>query len=424
MRLRRWWMGASLALGLAAGAAAEEAAPTAPPATPTWADLMRELEPIGDAAADKLLDPKDPQARQDLFRFLHEMMSQAFFSLQYQDPRYPDFWPMFNQVYPYGFANPDDAYYQAAIEDGGVYRISGVRGSTRIVDFEVGSGDFVPYGKGRLGPTLAHYDLDRDVKLGKDGHFETILSAERPANWKGDWWKLGKGATFLWVRQRSYDWAKDVDGRFAIERVDLPAARPRDTSDRVAAGLRQLPKWTAAWAEWRYQWLRRLQDKGLVNKVEAQDLSDSGGIANQRYLQGIFDLQPDEALVLVTEIPRECRYWGFQLTDEMTNTLDWVNRQTSLNGLTTRRDADGKVRVVISARDPGVPNWLDVVEHQRGMIVGRWKECSSYPAPAITKVKVADVRQALPADTPAVSAEARDASIRARREAAQMRRRW
>jgi hypothetical protein len=385
---------------------------------------MQELAPIGDAAAEKLIDPKDPLARQDLLRFLHEMLSQGYFALQYQDPRYPDFWPMFNLAYAYAFANPDDSYYQAAIEDAGVYRISGHRGSTRIVDFEIGSGDFVPYGRGRLGPTLAHYDLDRDVKLGADGRFEVVLSAERPRDWKGDWWKLDKTATFLWVRQRSYDWAKEVDGRFAIERLDLPAARPRDDAARIAAGLRQLPKWTAAWAEFRYQWIKRLQDKGLVNKVEAQDLSQQGGIANQRYLQGIFEIAPDEALILTTEIPNECRYWAFQLADEMTNSLDWVNRQSSLNGLTARRDSDGKVRVVISARDPGVPNWLDVVDHTRGMIVGRWKECSRYPEPTITRLKVADVRAALPADTPAVSAEARDASIRARRQAAQLRRRW
>lgn len=393
-------------------------------AMPSWSELMQELAPIGDRAADQLIDPKDPLARQDLFRFLHEMMSQAYFALQYQDPRYPDFWPMFNMVYAYGFANPDDSYYQAVVEDKGVYRISGKRGTTRIVDFEIGSGEFVPYGKGKLAPTLKHYDLDRDVKLKPDGSFEVVLSAERPKDWKGDWWKLDAGATFVWVRQRAYDWKNEVDGRFAIERLDVPAAKPRDSAERIAAGLRQLPRWTAAWAQWRQQWIQRLRDKGLVNKVEAQDLSGQGGIAQQRYLQGLFDLQADEALVLETEIPKQCRYWGFQLADEQTNSLDWMHRQTSLNGLTAKPDRDGKLRIVISARDPGVPNWLDVIDHRRGMIVGRWKECSSYPDSRITRIKLANVRKHLPADTPAVSAEARDQSIRARREAAQLRRRW
>jgi hypothetical protein len=404
-----------LSLALSPGSRAEQRT------LPTWAELMKEMQPIGDASADEYVGRDDPQGRQDYFRFLHEMMSQAYFALQYQDPKYPDFWPMFNQVYTYGFANPDDSYYQAAIEGAGIYRISGVRGTTRIVDFEIGSGEFVPYGKGTLGPTLAHYDLDRDTKRGKGGRFEVILSAERPKYWQGDWWKLAPTATFIWVRQRAYDWKNEVDGRFAIERLDTPAARPRRSAEELGAALRQLPKWTAAWsASLHRMFIKRLRDEGLVNKVVAQDLSKQGGIEGQRYLQGIFEIGADEALIVETAIPTQCRYWGWHLADLYTDTLDWMNRQTHLNGFTARIDKDGKFRAVISAKDPGVPNWLDVVDHRSGMIIGRWKECSSYPQPTVTKVKFSEVHAHLPTVTPAQ----RDATIRERRAAAQMRRRW
>ena len=79
---------------------------------------------------------------------------------------------------------------------------------------------------------------------------------------------------------------------------------------------------------------------------------------------------------------------------------------------------------MISAQDPGVPNWLDNAGYQRGMILGRWTECDAAPTPVITRVKVADVRKYLPGNTPVVSAEVRDTSMRLRRKAAQMRRRW
>ena len=36
-----------------------------------------------------------------------------------------------------------------------------------------------------------------------------------------------------------------------------------------------------------------------------------------------------------------------------------ANRQSSLNGHQAVLDPDGVFRAVISARDPGVPNWLD-----------------------------------------------------------------
>ena len=425
MNARKLILAISLSLGLAGAAAAVGAEETQP--LPTWSETMQEMATIGDPLADKYVGTDDPQARQDFFRFLHEMISQAYFALQYQDPKYPDFWPMFNGVYSYGFANPDDSYYQAAVEDSGVYRISGVRGTTRIVDFEIGSGLFVPYGKGKLGPTLHHYNLDRDVKVGKkDGRFEVVLSAERPAGWKGDWWKLDPKATFIWVRQRSYDWAHEVDGRFAIERLDVPAAKPRRSAEELAAALRQLPKWTEAWGEWLPgAMIKRLRDQGLINQVAAQDLGSMGGVKDQRYVQGIFELQPDEALIIETELPRQCHYWSWQVADLYTDTLDWMNRQTQVNGFSAHIDKDGKFRAVVSAKDPGVPNWLDVVDHKSGMIVGRWMGCGTFPQqPVTTKVKLDEVRKYLPADTPVVTAEARDASIRARRQAVQMRRRW
>ena len=51
-------------------------------------------------------------------------------------------------------------------------------------------------------------------------------------------------------------------------------------------------------------------------------------------------------------------------------------------------------------------------DYQRGLIVGRWKECASYPKPSVQKVKVADVRKYLPADTPVVTPEVHNRVMR------------
>ena len=392
---------------------------------PEWSSYMKDLVPIGERYVDKLKDPNDPVLRQRLYMFSYEMLAQGYFNLLYQDAKHPDFWPMFNQVFPVGFANPDDSYYQALLEGDGVYKISGYRGTTYMVDFQVGSGDFTPRGEGRMGPTQANYDLDRDVHVKKDGSFEVILSPERPTGWKGDWWKLSKTATFLWVRQIAYDWVKEVDGRFAIERLNTPAIKPRDTAEEIAVKMKRIPVWTDAWTKTMVGWNERtFKGNTPVNAVDVIDFSNQGGISTQRYIMGVFDIQADEALVLETEIPKPCRYWMFQLTDELTDSIDWTNRQSTVNGHSARLDKDGKFRAVISSKDPGVPNWLDVADYQRGLIVGRWKECASYPKPSVQKVKVADVRKYLPADTPLVTPEARDAHIRVMRKAVQLRRRW
>jgi len=79
---------------------------------------------------------------------------------------------------------------------------------------------------------------------------------------------------------------------------------------------------------------------------------------------------------------------------------------------------------VISFKDPGVPNWLDTGGYLYGGIQGRWNKADSCPMPATKKVKLADLRKHLPADTPTVTAAERDASLRDRRMGAQFRRRW
>ena len=60
-------------------------------------------------------------------------------------------------------------------------------------------------------------------------------------------------------------------------------------------------------------------------------------------------------------------------------------------------------------RSDGVPNWLDTVGRSQGTIVGRWYRCATNPVPMLKKVKLAQVRDHLPLETPHVSAEARAA---------------
>src|SRR5690606_3600615 len=100
------------------------------------------------------------------------------------------------------------------------------------------------------------------------------------------------------------------------------------------------------------------------------------------------------------------------------------NNQASLNDKQGVVDGDGVFRTVISARDPGVHNWLDTSGYASGAIQGRWFEASEKPMPSIRKVKVADVLRNLPADTRRVSPQERVAALRRRRLAAQMRIIW
>ena len=128
--------------------------------------------------------------------------------------------------------------------------------------------------------------------------------------------------------------------------------------------------------------------------------------------------------MLETSVPDKCLYWSFLVGDMQFRTADYSSNQASINGAQAKLDSDGKFRMVIAKRDPGVPNWLDTTGYNEGVIQGRWNTCSSAPVPTARLVKLADLRSALPADTPVVSPEERDRQLRDRLLGAQMRRKW
>jgi hypothetical protein len=149
-----------------------------------------------------------------------------------------------------------------------------------------------------------------------------------------------------------------------------------------------------------------------------------GGLKNQFYYEGVYELKDDEALIVETKPPERCTYRSLILTNEIYETTDWYNNHSSLNAAQASADKDGVLRIVVSARDPGVRNWLDTAGYPTGVIQGRWMECSSKPTPAVRKVALTDVKKSLPADTPTISAHERDQQVRDRRAPLQQRPLW
>jgi len=389
-----------------------------------WQAYIEPLLPLGERLVAQMSAPEDPRLRREMYRLLFSGISMGYMGLFLQDSDHPDLWPNLNMAFNWGNPNPDDAYYGASLAGDGVYKLSGYRGTVLIIDFQIGGGEFYPRG-GPPGPAYAHYDID-NLQIGPDGSFEVILSHERPAGYEGDWWELDPRATYMLVRQRSYDWATEVDGRLAIERVDRPAIRPLPSTDALEANLRQVATWAGTWTTFVTDMVRRYRSQGLVNKFDLFDYGAEGGWlgSQQWYVAGIYELEPGEALIYETEVPEQCRYWNITVNDPNWSAIDYVNRQSSLNGFTASLDRDGKFRAVVCGEDPGVPNWLDTAGYTEGVIFGRWKECNRYPAPEVRRVAVTDVASHLPAETPTVSAEARDAALRLRRRSAQLRKRW
>ena len=70
-----------------------------------------------------------------------------------------------------------------------------------------------------------------------------------------------------------------------------------------------------------------------------------GGLpTKQAYYDGIHEIDDDEALILETPLPTDCRYWQALVADDRFSTVDWVNRQSSLNDAQAHIDTDGWFR--------------------------------------------------------------------------------
>ena len=383
-----------------------------------WSEYIELLAPAA-GLRDILLDPASEQLCAELYRQLVMNLSLGYFLYFQSSPEHPDWAPFLNSVFLLQ-PNPDDTYLLAPVRGDGTYRISGTRGTVKLLTF--GTGCNMMGMSAQPGRNFDYFDAD-GLTLGPKGELDVILSAERPAGHRGDWWPLHREAEFILVRQRSYDWRGEQDARLAIERLDPQPLKPHQTIEDIDRRLRALLGGFAA--QLSRQWLsyqKSARDRGLVNRLELTTLG--GSIAAQYYWQGIFDVAPDEALVLDTELPATRPYWNVQLNDELWNAIEFVYRQSSLNGHQARIDNDGRFRAVIAHEDPGVPNWLDPAGSRQGMLIGSWYGCSSNPIPTITRVPLAELRRHLPADTPHVSATERAARLRARRIGAQLRRRW
>lgn len=380
-----------------------------------WSDYLEAMRAAGERVLAKL-PSNDEQVRAETLQMLLATFTRGFLAAAGSDPSYPVFTPELNPALNFLAPNADTVYQSTPVDSKGSYRIRGNRGGVRLFTLTQATG---------VAPTKGDLDLDA-VPRDTLGNFEVLVGPERPAGHQGHWWQLQSGTLFLMTRQVSYAWGEEASPHLTIERLDVPAARPRPTKEllmqRLQACIVMMERYTAAFLGH----VPKLAEQGLINRVKFVDYSHAAGLTGQYYYEGIFDLQDDEALIVEAKPPQECRYYSILLADDIFATLDWVNRQSSLNGAQARLDADGVFRAVIAKRDPGVPNWLDTVDRNRAALQGRFTHCgSSVPTePTAKKVPLAELRKHLPAETPTVSPGEREQQLRRRRESWQRRRLW
>jgi hypothetical protein len=269
-----------------------------------------------------------------------------------------------------GLDNPDTLYLHAYVRDSAEYVVTGLRGTTADLSFQVLNGDYSPVD---VPDSLTAFD-DRRLDIGPDGTFELRLGPPRP-DAPGNYVPLGPGSAMLVVREVYSDWARERRGTLRIQRADkIGLAPPPPDAALLAkrydvAGKLLLSRLRTflAFPEWFYL-------KEPVNTLTTPRQTP-GGLATQFSSVGHFDLGPDQAMIVTVPAASKyvAPYQGIQLGSMWYISLDYINHQTSLTADQARPDADGKLRFVISEQNPGVANWLELTGRTRGYVQIRWQ---------------------------------------------------
>ena len=195
----------------------------------------------------------------------------------------------------------------------------------------------------------------------------------------------------LIVRQNVLDAETEVLADLTIERVDGDDPPVPLSPARLTEALEDAGRFVAGTASLFADWAEGFRE--APNTLQPLDPAVTGGAhgdPNIFFHMGYWELGRDEALVVDLEPPR-CEYWNFQLNNHWMESMDYRYHPAHWNLHTATADGEGRVRLVIAHRDPGVPNWLDTAGHARGTMGLRWVKADAHPTPTARVVPFDEV---------------------------------
>ncbi len=346
-----------------------------------WSEICARLDALATEISGAPYPPDPASAAAHL---AEQVVCWLGWAVQYGDPRRPAFHRQNDLVTPWGGPNADNVYRHARIDPSRSYRIHGrMHGCDEFV-LALRAGFMHQPVWGTL-----HNVSATDLGIGRGDEFELFLGG--PPRQRA-WVPVPDGAVMASFREYYYDWSATEPAVMTIECLDADAGVPRprtpaevDTQllDAVTAVEHSVRNWNT--------YLDEHRAAGRDNVI-APPMRVTKGLPEARYAFCFWDLGPDDALVLETTVP-EARYWSAQLYRMgWFDLIDPLERVCSLNHSQATPDRDGRVRIVVSHRDPGVVNWLDAGGHRTGLLTLRWFWSDGDPTYATTVVPLDSVR--------------------------------
>ena len=300
----------------------------------------------------------------------------------------------------WGLDNPDTVYRVIPISGDERYVISGrVARGHRLTENYFSLWD----------PVMNSVAVQNGKELVTDaeGNFTCTVDSD-PANGRVNHIRSAPAAHEFYIRDVVMDWSNEMINELSIERLGPPPRKAPLTDDEQAdltcAFLRRYYTSTARW-----------NDQTLQKPVNGFDFTidrdTDGAQRSQIYIMGHFKVADDESLV-VNLRTGGAEYFIVPITNWWGTTNAVNTRTASMNKSQSVADKDGSYTFVISAKDPGVHNWVDPCDMHEGILTLRWAEfpggIPGQDLGATSKVvKLANLKSELPIETKYVTANER-----------------
>jgi len=278
--------------------------------------------------------------------------------------------------------NQDNVYYHVPIDGSSSYVLSGkvVPPSPSDFSFKLADG----------WPNMVTVDTLAGAAVAKDadGSFSITIDSEPSKGRKNHLQTIPGKTLSLMIRETLGDWSTENPHQYSVKRVGGPAKSSSAEEDPAERAAALLIKYTKDMT----RIVKRFSDIPMNTFTPPVNSGPGGGLAVQVNAEGQFRLNDDQALVITVDRGNTI-YFNLQALDPWAGDLDVRHRTSEFNDKQSFAGPNGKYVYVVSAKDPGILNWLDVSGVPEGFLYARFQgfpgvETPSAESPAFPRMEV------------------------------------